>query len=33
MAGLGPIMSEPGRESPIPWGAESAGWMIVSHKR
>ena len=33
MAGSGPIMSGPGRESPIPEGAESAGWMIVSPER
>jgi hypothetical protein len=33
MAGSGPIMSGPGRESPIPEGAEPAGWMIVSSER
>jgi hypothetical protein len=33
MAGSGPIMSGPGRESTIPGGEESAGWMIVSPER
>ena len=30
MAGSGPIMSGPGRESPISGGAESDGWMLIS---
>jgi hypothetical protein len=33
MVGSGPIMSGTGRESPIPEGAESDGWMIVSPER
>ena len=30
MAGSGPIMSGPGRGSPIPEGGESDGWRLVS---
>ena len=33
MADSGPIMSGPGRESPIPEGSESVAWMIVSSER